>query len=281
MTLKWHDRRPVSWLGYTDFLARDSRQGQVWAGRTPSGQRAFLKIHREVGSFHREYRAYTVLKNRGVGAQCLAVDEAACALLLSDAGKPVTQEQQATEGFATTLWDKVQRLQGAPIPTDTASTKMALEARWSRLSSSLTHHIESSLRDWVYRRIQLVGDHQRGWTHRDLRPENVVVDDGDARLIDLGQARPDFRIFDAVPFYAGDWSPTVSNVVLSQFETTLGTSVMMDLPLFSVLYFLGSVEQLVRRWHPDDDQRIQSRYRVIRDLTDAPLNFDDFFAQIT
>ena len=281
MTLIVHDGKPFSWLGFTDFKPVESGQASVWCGANAAGVRAFLKVHPEVGSFHREARTYEALQRELGLHRCLAKDTERNALLIADAGEKPSVTQMVHPQFAEALWTQLAKLHRLTVPTDPSDTQTAVTARWSRMRNVLTEHVSHQLSQWIERRIRHLKNQPRGWAHRDLRPSNVGWTKHQIQLIDFGQSRSDFLICDAIPFYAKDWSPEVAERMLASFTAKLSTAVMADLPLFSVLYLLGTLEQLMRHGNPKDHRRAVRRYQCIKAQCDAPLNFDDFFAKIS
>ena len=168
-------------------------------------------------------------------------------------------------------WDCIRRLHQTETLSDTLSTDAALMLRWQRMSVGLANILQPNLCEWIEHKINHVADQPRGWTHRDLRPENLAFRNQRTSLIDFGQCRVDFLLLDAVPFYAGDYPPDVSRRVLEGFTRCWGSSIMVDLPLFAMLYFLGSVEQLIRPPAPAAYQRTVARYIGIRREPRSPL----------
>ena len=267
-------------MDYGGFNRRHSTQGNVWCGQNGDGTRAFAKFHENDAAFRREVTTYGLLGRTNGFPECLAVDESERALLLGDAGTAPSIKSMASVSFADVLWQRMKTLHGLTVVSDSINPQQAVQARWQRISSALKNHLSTSILSWIERRITRMGSQPKGWVHRDLRPANVGQRGDLLNVFDFGQSRSDFILVDAIPFFSGDWPRTVSLQILSRFEARLGAELMLDLPLFSVLYLLGSIEQSLRRRRLEDLERIRNRCRVLAREANVPLNLHDFFPKM-
>ena len=267
-------------MGYSGFHRRHSTQGNVWYGQNDDGTRAFAKFHENDVAFRREVTTYDLLGGTFGFPECLAIDECERALLLEDAGAAPSSNNMASASFAQVLWQRMETLHGLRVVSDSITPQQAVWARWRRLFSALQDYISPPTISWIEHRITTMAPQPKGWVHRDLRPVNVGQRGEILNLFDFGQSRSDFILVDAIPFFSGDWPRTVSLQILSRFESRLGVELMLDLPLFSVLYLLGSIEQSLRRSRLEDLERIRNRCRVITRAANVPLNLHDFFPQM-
>ena len=267
-------------MDYGGFNRRHSTQGNVWCGQNGDGTRAFAKFHENDAAFRRAVTTYGLLGSANGFPECLAVDESERALLIGDAGAALSSNSMASVSFADVLWQRMKTLHDLTVVSDSINPQQAVQARWQRLSCALQNHLSPSTARWIEHRITRMASQPKGWVHRDLRPVNVGQRGDNLNVFDFGQSRGDFILVDAVPFFTGDWPRIVALQILSHFEARLGAELMLDLPLFSVLYLLGSIEQSLRRSRLEDLERIRNRCRVLTREANVPLNLHDFFPKM-
>ena len=269
---------PESWHGFENFVPVESTQGWVWRGGNEAGKVAYLKQHREVGSFEREWRALTLIKDLDVGPRILAVDPSHRSILMACAGTAY-DERRVSLAVARQCVDTLNILHRCPVPGDEMPIEHALLMRWRRLQRRLGDHCSRELSAWIESRLASLPKVPRSLVHRDVRPSHWFFDGGKARLIDFGQARVDAVLFDAIPFYTQQYPQVISAAVQDYFEVEYGQTVAESVDVFVAIYLCGTIERLI--YHQDQCElgRASQLCASLKQWSSAPIDFDEVMAK--
>ncbi|HEX7022241.1 MAG TPA: aminoglycoside phosphotransferase family protein [Trueperaceae bacterium] len=191
----------------------------VWELAAESGERAFLKSHRQARKFRQELRAYRewlphlpALTPVLLGAR----EEAPFALLLSalpgrlveDKALAPDEERELSRQAGAFL----RYLHDLPfLDTDPVTPAEALRMRLAAWLPRARGLLTAAELDWVSCRVQeaipLVAGLRRVPDHRDYTPRNWLVGRGKTalRVIDFEHARPDLRVLDFEKLWTGPW----------------------------------------------------------------------------
>ena len=124
-------------------------------------------------------------------------------------------------------------------------------------------------------------DVPRALVHRDVRAPHWFRHEGGLHLIDFGQARIDGVLFDAVPFYADAFAPSINKAVQQQFELMYGKDVMSEVDVFAVIYLCGTVERIIYLNDMVEIERARQLCTSLTQWSSAPLNFDELMRRGT